>query len=397
MCAANPTAAPAMPLPAAEGHKLLREKGLYLPLLRELQAIPDPRDFERDSLAQTFALIGDEDSAFAANRGHPWPAPKGNNFRAESAIDRIVEAAKSRQIVILNEAHMASRCRAFAQALVERLHAVGFNIFTAETLFNEPALTGVTPADVALNSGGAVTTSVGYYVADPVYAEMIRSARAHHYSFAVYEARQDQMNAREEAEADNFVANILAKNPKSRVFAYCGYGHVVKKGWATFSPFAALLKAKTGIDPLCITQAEGLPAPDPSSDSDMLKWALDRFSPTVPVVITGGYGEPAFYSREQVDFVVVHPRLSKVDGRPGWLAGMPDRRRTLYALQEAVAAYALIQAIPIREAAAPNVIPADQYPVPAGTRDVVFFLKPGKYEVRIETDAGRRVLGNLTV
>jgi hypothetical protein len=49
------------------------------------------------------------------------------------------------------------------------------------------------------------------------------------------------------------------------------------------------------------------------------------------------------------------------------------------------------------ELASAGVIPADQYPAPDNARAALFYLKPGRYEVRLEGEEGRRTLGTLTV
>lgn len=380
-----------------------RAEGLYLPELRALQADPKMKEL----LFQSLAAVGDEDGALAdgidAHRLLPLPP----DCHAEDALEAIAKAAKGRQIVILNEAHHASRCRAFAEIVALRLRDEGFAVFAAETF--TPNRVG--PLSLGLNSDGPITNDLGSYLKDPVYAEAVRSARKSRYRFAGYEMRMDQHPApsataeeriavREEAEANNFIANILSKDPKARVFVYCGYGHLAKAPNARGQAwFATRLKAKTGIDPLCISQCWMIPATDPVKDPAPLKAVLDTFAPRTPIVLRDRDGEAVRFGwpKEQIDLEVIHPRLPKVDGRPGWLAAMPGRKKARYKLPEATKAYTLLQAVPADEAVAPNVVPSDMYPVEAGARETTFFLKPGRYEVRMETDNGRQVLGPLRV
>jgi hypothetical protein len=42
------------------------------------------------------------------------------------------------------------------------------------------------------------------------------------------------------------------------------------------------------------------------------------------------------------------------------------------------------------------VIPADQYLLPQGAREAVFYLRPGRYRVRLETTAGFTPVGEVT-
>lgn len=401
-CAAV-TPALAEPLRVIAGFKG-RAEGLYLPELRALQADPKMKELSLQSLA----AMGDEDGALTEGIDKHRLLPLPPDCHAEDALEAIAKAAEGRQIVILNEAHHASCCRGFAEIVALRLRDEGFAVFAAET-FSQNA--GFGPASITLNGDAPITSNLGAYLKDPVYAEAVRSARKTKYRFACYEMRGDQRPApdatreeqvavREEAEANNFIADILSKDPKARVFVYCGYGHLAKapnskgKSW-----FAARLKAKTGIDPLCVSQCWMIPATDPAKDPPPLKAVLDTFAPRAPIVLRDASGEAVRFgwSKEQIDLEVIHPRLPKVDGRPGWLAAMPGRKKARYKLPEATKAYTLLQAVRSEETAAINVVPSDMYPVEAGTAEAVFFLKPGRYEVRMETDEGRKVLGPLSV
>ena len=380
---------------------LLLKEGRYLPLLRYYQS--QSSTSAQWLTAQLAAMTGDEEGAYAVPAAAPVPVPDLTGCRAIDAIETIVHAARGRRIVILNEAHHASRCRAFAAELCRRLAGEGFNVFAAETFDNAHRPSA---AAAALNTGAAVTAALGWYLADPVLADTVRAARHLGYRFAAYEARaaqiqglsgEGEIEAREDGEANNFIADILEKDPKARAVVLCGYDHVLKatdpngRLW-----FAARLKAKTGIDPLCISQSWGLP--QTTGDEAALKAVLDNFSPTTPVILFDAHDRPLNPSRPgTVDVEVIHPRLAAVDGRPGWLAVMPGRKRAVFALTALAGSHDLIQAVPASEAHAANAVPADQYPLPLGAKEAVFYLADGAYEIRLETDDGRNVLGQLKV
>lgn len=381
--------------PGSEEYAALMDEGRYLPLLDFYQNNPAAVWLS----AQLAAMTGDEEAAFAVPATAPLPVPDLSGVKTADAVETIALAARSRRIVILNEAHHASRCRAFAAAVAERLAAEGFSCFAAETFDNAERPSA---AAAALNAGGAVTPKTGWYAADPVYAEMLRRARRRGYHFAAYEARAAQLggsgeiDAREDAEANNFIATILDADPRARVFVICGYDHVLKAAGADGRMwFAARLKAKTGIDPLCISQSWGLPPPAPMAEEPALKAVLDTLAPAVPVVLFDAQDRPVCLSRSQIDVEVIHPRLAKIDGRPGWLA--VGRTRAPFALAALTAPHDLIQAVPLSEAGTPNAVPSDQYPLAAGVREAVFYLSEGDYQIRLETSDGRSVLGQIKV
>jgi hypothetical protein len=384
--------------PGAAEYALLMDEGRYLPLLAYYQSLGSTAAMWLT--AQIAAMTGDEDAAFAVPATTPLPVPDLAGVKAADAVETIAQAAKTRRIVILNEAHHASRCRAFAAALAVRLAGEGFTHFAAETFDNAQRPSA---SAAALNAGAAITPKIGWYAADPVYAEMLRTARHHGYRFAAYEARAAQIagtsgdgeiEAREDGQANNFIAALLEADPRARVFVVCGYDHVLKAAgpdgrlW-----FAARLKAKTGLDPLCISQSWGLP----ESEEPAVKAVLDTLAPVAPVVLFDGHDHPVCLSRRagMIDVEVIHPEFAKVDGRPGWLA--QGRKRAPFALASLAAPHDLIQAVPASEAGAPNAVPSDQYPLAAGAREAVFYLAEGHYEIRLETADGRSVLGQLKV
>jgi len=393
-----------------DNSRLLLEEGRYLPLLHQMQAESLNNPAMLGPLAQVLAMTGDESAAVAESNTHALTSPDLSQCVAEDALETIVSAAKSRQIVILNEAHQRSRSRVFAEILMTRLYAEGFSVFAAET-FTNIERAWPSPAMRDLNGGAPITAALGWYLADPVFAEMVRAARGLGYRFASYEARPDQMQSagpsagqqievREDAEANNFIAHILDGDPKAHVFVYCGYDHVLKSQvYQNQLWFAGRLKAKTGIDPLCIGQAWTVPPPVGLPEEPSLTTILDQFRPKTPILLRDAAGAPIILSitKNALDYEVIHPRLSEVGDRPGWLATAPGRHAAPFKLTEIPAANTLLQAVPVTEAANAAAIPADQYPAALNAREAMFYLKPGLYEVRIESETERHTIGQIRV
>lgn len=399
--------------PTLDPIEALSEQGLYLPELGRLLEAVKSSPPQRQVLAQFRATLGDEAGAmrdwWTAVRPATAPPPPPDTtdyalFRAEPALEAIVAAARERRLVILNEAHHASRCRAFAARVLGRLRAEGFDLLTAEAFTSHPEVRFAE----RMTNGEPVTTDLANYTRDPVYAELIRQARAGGYRLACYEMTPAQrppedadgptrIAVREAAEAEN-LATLLKDNPDARVVVYCGHGHLAEKALGAHTVMATRLKAATGIDPLTIDQSLGLPSPSGMYESPTVTAVLAHFKPTEPIIVRSpdGGSLPFKTFRDAVDLTVFHHRLpDDADGRPAWLAG-DGRARAAFALPRPVLPGSLLQAVPRAEAlVAPNVVPSDQYMVKPGAREAVFFLRPGRYEVRMETDAGREVLGRL--
>lgn len=388
--------------PLASG--LLREQGRYLPRWIELLDEPGERarvltmlgpdqaqyvdQVLRDGITQYASFLGDEAIALRdASRSATTPDLDAD-LAAEDALAAIIEASRGHRVVMLNEAHVASRHRAFLGRLIAALRAEGFTHLAAET-FSENVS--------ELRPGDSVSFRHGWYIADPVYAEAVRQALDLGYRLVAYEQRQDQRAAdpslsdsatlvREQAQADNLKA-AMAADPDMRVLVFVGYGHLTEDGPA----FGARFKADTGIDPLTVGQA-GTGAFGPHvQDAPPVRALLERFRPVQPVVILTAGTRPASavsveaLTAEKTDLLLMHPSLPDIDGRPAWLAGDPARRRLEVAIP-AGAGPRLLQAI---HAADPDpAIPADQTLIDDAGGAVVLFLRPGRYRIRLETPLG---------
>lgn len=395
-------AAASSPPGAAQG------EDLYLPELHRLEAAV--RNGDRSAiqrLAWQRAFTGDEAGALAAwaslsSRPRTPVSPDFSGATSEPALPAIVRASKGRRVVILNEAHHISRCRAFGAQVARALRPEGFSILAAEAFIPLPEARFA----ARMEAGEAVTADLGLYTRDPVFAELMRQARAGGYRLAPYEMTRDQdagadadrdarTAARESAQAGNLAA-LLNRNPDARLLVYCGFSHVAETPLGPTSWMAARLKALTGHDPLTIDQSVGIPAPVTEHEPPLVTAMLDHFRPTAPMIVRrreGGFW--GGYMEEAVDLTVFHPSLADIDGRPGWLATAPDRVRRVFPLPPAGPGDRLVQAVPLAEASVPDVIPSDQYMAKPGAKEAVFFLRPGRYEIRVETDAGRRVLGTV--
>lgn len=402
-------AAPGMAQEDMSNEDRFFSEGRYLPTYLELKARSDSGDeAARQMLSQFAAFLGDEATAVALTERPPHPSlvpPDLDDAVARDAIEAIVEAARDTRIVILNEAHNVSGHRAFAAQVIRALRPLGYDWFAAETFTPPQPEPYVRVSSYA--KGAPFLTRYGYYTHDPVFAETVREAAQLGYRFADYEQRFDQrapdgadgevqIAMREEAQADNLIANILSAHPEARIFVFVGYSHAMEKPGRGGTWFAARLKAKTGIDPLTIEQSMNWPATTPANDAPHVAAVLERFAPEKPIVAAKG-GESVAGSAYvgKMDLSVFHPRRATVAGRPGWLAADPERRRVAIpvpALDEQV----LIQALPLQEGTAGP--PSDHYLLPPGATEATFFLRPGRYFFRQETAAGLRpAFGVLSV
>ena len=371
----------------------------YLPTYLDLKArAADGDPAAKGFLSQYSAFLGDELTAVGLEerpRDPSTPLPDLAGAQSRDAIEAIVEAAANAQIVILNEAHNVSGHRAFAARVLRALRPLGFDWFAAETF--TPPQQSPTSAISDYRQGTPFLSGLGYYVNDPVYAETVREAARLGYRFADYEERWDQkapddaataiqIATREQAQADNLITAVLAKNPEARAVVYCGYSHAMEKPHSSGTWFAARLKEKTGIDPLTIEQSLNWPATVAANDPGHVAAVLERFAPTAPISVTvDGRMVASRTYQGQMDISVFHPRLPTVSGRPGWLVADTERRPVEVNLPP-FEGPALLQALWIGEGAAG--VPADQFLLKEGQRQATVVLHPGIYFLRLERPGG---------
>lgn len=380
--------------------QIFLEDNRYVPLWRKHASLRDYAAREAAATNQFMALLGAEQ---AMTHYPVAPEPELEGWRAVDALDAIAEAARDRRIVIINEAHHISGHRSFVAALLRRLRPLGFDRYACETFSPE----GEVQAQ-DWRPGQPLHPLLGYYTNDPVFAEAVREAGELGYRLSAYEATTaqsvlprtasglDRIAEREEAQAVNFIDRILKPYPDTRIVVHCGYSHAGEARLGKSDWFAARLKQKTGLDPLTIEQSQSWSAPQGSLDPPFTRAVRRRFRIERPVVVERDGAcliSPPFQGA--MDLAVFHPAWAPVEGRPGWLAHDPARRRLAVDLPARAGAYTLLQAVPQRD---PDpAVPADQYPLARGARSGVLWLRPGRYRLRLETPDGYTPLAEVSV
>jgi hypothetical protein len=358
-------------------------------------------------LAWARSTAGDYLGALAAFRqamgtGAPAPADPAEvdklvaGYLPEPAIPAIVAEARTRQIVILNEAHHLSRHRAFAQELAAGLHTIGFEYLACETF---------TPNVGALEKRGYVAQKDGTYTTEPLFADFVRQSLKLGYVPVAYESdagekaanqtEADSMNEREADQANNLVRRIFKVNPRAKIFVYVGFSHLMKHDqlWDKASGqrvkwMALRLREATGIDALTIDQvAMTDPAPD-TLNAAVLNQVFANIDPGITSLIlrkkdTPGYLVVGHYQGD-ADMQVYHRPTEIVRGRPDWLrmGGYREPREIPQGLLPKTRRR-LVQAFAQGENS--SAIAVDQLLVEPGSSDhPVFMLPPGQYNYSYE-------------
>ncbi|SHH38900.1 hypothetical protein [Massilia sp. CF038] len=237
------------------------------------------------------------------------------------AVGVIVEQARNRQVVILNEAQHVPAQRAFAMRLARELRKVGFTHLAVEALGDNPL------------AKGYLTPASGMYVAEPTFANFLRDAQQQNWHLIAYEFKfdglglgaDDNVSAREQGQVDNLVKRVLAREPKARIFIYASANHVRERIAAGDTWMAGYLRERTGIDPLTIDQATMISHGGGSGEHPLYQQLLAKNGGSGPFVLTR-VGNPEVFGkyRGEVDMQVVHPPYPLVSstGRPQWMTSL---------------------------------------------------------------------------
>jgi hypothetical protein len=305
---------------------------------------------------------------------------------AEDAIRAIVERARDRRVVIVNEAHDSPRDRAFILKLAAALEPLGFTYFAAEAFMN------VTPEFTDremgwLESAGYPRFGTGTYTVDPMFGYLLRRAMALGYRPVAYEApfrpedaalsREQQIVAREQAQAENLAQALAAAGPDAKILIHVGYAHAAERPLPPGETewMAARLARLTGLDPLTIDQTD-LGEAGYSPRARALHRALAVRVGERPVVFMKD-GTPLATGQigQATDLQVVHPAVTAIDGRPGWLRDTGRRAVPVPAELLPAEGRRLVQAFVAGEA--DDAVPLDQALVMAGQEPPVLYVPDG--------------------
>jgi hypothetical protein len=393
------------------------DQGLYLKgwrLLKEALAeakTDDEKNMVRGSLSQYAPYVGEIMAARqyeADSRPKQEEKPISATHKIQEmerldALTGIVKESKGRQIVILNEEHNSTQCRAFNLEVARALGKEGFKTMGIETL--SPQLPDSVKADYPLRS-------IGYYTKDAFFNDFVRQSMRMGYKLVEYETQDfsnkgdmfDRINFRETDQANHLIERVLKKDPKARLVLFVGYSHATENwekvdekrelGW-----LAARLKRMTGIDPLTIDQTAMSERASGAYESMTYRFVDSKGwlkKPTTFRSKDGKWFTGSSYA-DNVDMQVFHPRSIMQKGRAHWMRmGGYRHDITMKPAWLPKSGELLIQAFVASEGK--DAVPMDQVIVRANEPAPVLLLPKGKYRIESQDDQGNiKTLGSLGV
>jgi len=319
------------------------------------------------------------------------------NFEQRPALDAIAELAHGRQAVFFNEAHNVPLTRSVTLELLERLRKDGFNYFAAETLYD---------TDKGLARRGYPTSESGFYVEEPIYAEMIRTALKLGFTVVAYDSSGNaEGDAREREQAKALYEQVFKRDPKARLVVNAGYAHIQKDGkYLDGKAMAYYFHKASGIEPMSIEQTMLIEHDVVAHDHPYYRALFNPENrPQSPVVYVGKNGKPWTLKPGWYDVSVFFPPDKLRRGRPTWLD--LDGLRKPYQLSADLCAKRFPCLIEARyEAEGDDAIPADRILLQAGVRPGdkpsdfnLLYLRPGRYKLSARDTDNRTQTNTITV
>jgi hypothetical protein len=299
----------------------------------------------------------------------------------------LLRATASRKAVFFNESHALPISRVVVASMLAPLRAQGFDTLAVEALSVVPAPAGSSCAiselsDAGLAFRGHPVGDTGYYINEPVFADLVTRAIALGYRVVAYETAggpEETQQAREAGMARN-LGCLFKERPGTRLVALAGFGHISEldtfmgqKGGAMARHF----KDASGIDPLSVdtTLFAGRPSLAPGAAFRVFQ-AADGTLVGAP---DRGYDVVA----------TVGGSASRSDARDSWLSLGGGRRAARVEPRACGAARpCVVEAV---DAASSDLrVAGDRCTLQPGEDGCTLFLRPGSYRIRGTSELGSR-------
>ena len=307
---------------------------------------------------------------------------------AVEGIAAVLQEAGKRKLVILNEGHHMPLHRAFVQKLLPQLYRLGYRYLACET-FAPDVRAEVTEQEVSFRAG--------VYLADPVFAELTREAKASGWTLVPYEAQRDDIGTpsdraavREQRQAEN-LAKVFTADPDARVVVLAGFSHAHRfssktLNGETLKSMASHIADVPGLNPLVVDQVLFSGPVDAGNAGGLRAKLLKHFARTTadPFTIVSETGE--FFTvgafPKSVDIQIMHPVYPLKDGRPSWLQSLAGRQPlSPPGAGKPAAKDHLILAR--RQGTKRDSVPADAVLVKAGEPVPMLMVPAGRFDVEV--------------
>ncbi len=294
-------------------------------------------------------------------------------LQLQDARSWILNRAATEKIVMFNENGAQLQQRAFFYSLLEDFYQLGFRYLSLYWL-----------NPLADPHKKTVNRFMGYQVADPLAAEIIRKARALGYTLIPQGdtgITKRTANVQDAVQATK-LAGIFQREPGARVLVLDEQAHIAEKPIGDFTPMATVFYRLSGINPLTIDQTELCSG----SSFEYGRYFYDEMLKKIPVeqvsIALSGKQPVSLLENDQYDLQVIFPQPKAIRNRASFLTLSGKRKEV--AIQPAQRELFFVQAYYADEVLKlpyVSLVPADQTYLTDRDGYYWLFLQPGKYKL----------------
>jgi hypothetical protein len=283
--------------------------------------------------------------------------------------------ARNHQVIMFNESYNKSLHRAFMISMLGDFYRRGFRYLALEMLNNR--------SNKELRK---LSRETGFYTAEPLAGEMVRTALELGYTLVAYEdtlATEHSATLRDSIQAAN-IYSVIRQDTSARILVYAGYGSIAEKNtWdSTYVPMAMTFKKISGIDPLTVDQVDMTEVSNFAFGKYFYDTYIQKFPVQSPSIATINDQPLNVTGSSLYDLAIIHPPTQYRDARPVWM-NLGGRRQPLYIKPSNKSTF-LVQAyyqLETYDGKPGTVIPADQTYIPGNKGSFLLYLKKGQYIV----------------
>ncbi|WEK19633.1 MAG: hypothetical protein P0Y49_00495 [Candidatus Pedobacter colombiensis] len=306
---------------------------------------------------------------------------KNHKVSFTPAIPYIINLAKGRRVVMINENHYIPKHRILTYNLLQQFYDIGYRYLALEAL---------TPGDtISLKRDKS-----SIYANEPNMANLIREALRLGFQLIAYESEDNtpenpnfsshRRNMRELLQARNLY-QIIVKDPQAKILVHAGVAHIWEQATTNKGMYMAeYFKVISGIDPLTINQS----VLHDEEFTARLDRSLALKSTGMPFVVLDSLNLPDVSEADRkgnYDLLVAWPTPENRFGRSDYMLQKTGTKINMIDLKESDAGN-LLQVFKYED---DNGIPVDQFRITAGVKRGATALPSGKYQIQLVNNNGK--------
>jgi hypothetical protein len=341
-----------------------------------------PPTLEDQALAFFESLVGE---TYTLNwKMSKLRAKKGEQVKFTPAVDYIILAAESRQVVMINEDHNTPKHRILTYNLLEDFYRLGFRYLAVEAFENDSSYVNL----------GFPQKSAGYYVVEPNMGNLLKKAIQLGFKLVSYESKDSTRykgesesyldNIREVNQANNLY-NVLKKDPQAKILVHAGHAHIWEKGDDIIF-MAEYFRILSGINPLTINQSIN------SMDEykEKLDSAVKLTQSGIPYVVLDSENKPKVADGDEkndYDLLVAWPSPQDKLGRKDFMLSKKNTQVQVVSLKKSDVG----RLVQVKSLIPGDDIPLDQFVVKKGILKYGVALDKGRYNLQVVDNKGKIV------